>query len=110
MIRKLKQILGKQVRTGELKNPTHRLFILKLPRGIGIIGARPIFRARQQVEDVLLEVAKTRIDKPRLEKWIFRIKPPAPTVPFERPTEPYSLAPRRVTGKSARHLVSSGPL
>ena len=110
MIRKLNQILGKQVHPGKLKHPTYRLFTLRLPRGTGITGARPIFRARQQVEDVLLKVAKTKIDKPRLEKGIFRIKPPAPTVPFVRQTEPYALAPRRVTGKSARHLVSSGPL
>ena len=77
MIRKLNQILGKQVHPGKLKHPTYRLFTLRLPRGTGITGARPIFRARQQVEDVLLKVAKTRIDKPRLEKGIFRIKPPA---------------------------------
>ena len=47
---------------------------------------------REQVEDVLLKVAKTRIDRPGLEKGIFRIKPPAPTVPFERQTELYSPA------------------
>ena len=59
---------------------------------------------------VLMKLAETRIDKPRYETGIFCVLPPAPTVPFERQTEPYSLAPRRVTGKSARHLVSSGPL
>jgi hypothetical protein len=110
MIRKLNQILGKLVHPGKLKNPTYRLFTLRLPRGTGITGARPIFRARQQVEDVLLKVAKSRIDKPRLEKGIFRIKPPAPTVPFERETEPYCLALRRVTDKSACHSGSNGPL
>ena len=73
MIRKLNQILGKQVHPGKLMHPTYKLFTLRLPRGTGITGARPIFRARQQVEDVLLKVAKTRIDKPRREKEIFCI-------------------------------------
>jgi len=110
MIRKLNLILGKQVHPGELKNPTYRLFTLNMPRGTGIIGARPIFRARQQVEDVLLKFAKSRTDKPRYQKGIFHVPPPTPTVPFTRQTDPYSLAPCRVTGKSARRSVSSGPL
>jgi len=59
---------------------------------------------------VLIKLAETRIDKPRYEERHFRVPRPAHTLPFERQTEPYSLAPRRVTGKSARHLVSSGPL
>ena len=110
MIRKLNLILGKQVHPGELKNPTYRLFTLTSSRNTGIIGARPIFQARQQVEDVLLKVAKTRIDKPRFEKGIFHITPLAPTMPSTMQTGSFSLAPRRVTGKSVRHLVSSGPL
>ena len=74
MIHKLNQILGKQVHPGKLKNPTYRLFTLRLPRGSGIKGACPIFRARQQVEDVLLKAAKTRIDTPDMRKGSFALR------------------------------------
>ena len=111
MIRKLKAMLPRPVHPGVLKYPTYKLFTLNVPRCSGIVGARPKFRARAQVEDVILQFAKSRIGRPRVEPRAFRIPPPGPSIPFPRNDTPYSLAPRRrITGKSAARSLSSGPL
>jgi len=81
---------------GKIHHPTYRLFTLNMPRGSGIKGARPVFRAREQVEDVLLKFAKTRMGRPRREPGIMRAAPPTPTVPFTRQTDTYSLARARL--------------
>ena len=111
MIRKLKFILGRPVHPGVLKYPTYKLFTLNVPGCTGIVGARPKFRARAQVEDVILQFAKSRIGKPRIEPRVFRIPPPVSNIRFPRRDTPYSLAPRRrITHKTAARSLSSDPL